>query len=180
LPPNPAGYPARLQQLLLGKGEAPVFVIDDGVPGERTPSGQNRLRRDLSTNPADYVILLEGTNDVEDGHTSQAVNNMRGMVDAVFGIGAQPIIGTITPSCCNHKNQLPIGAVENYNTALRQLAFDNTLPVIDFFAAFTNGPGPNGEDLPFDPALGLIHVPEGLHPTPPGYDLMAATAAKLF
>ncbi len=180
LPPLPAGYPGRLQQLLLGKGDAPVVVVNSGAPGERTPSGLNRLRRDLPKDPPDYVILLEGSNDVEDGHTRQAVNNLQGMVDAVFANGAQPIIGTIPPSCCAHKNQLPIGAVENYNTALRQLAFDNTLPVIDFFAAFTNGPGPNGEDLPYDQTLGLIHVPEGLHPTPAGYDLMALTATNLF
>jgi len=181
LPPLPAGYPGRLQQLLLGKaGSVPVIVVNDGSPGERTRTGINRLRRDLPKSPPDYVILLEGTNDVEDGNTRQAVNNLQGMVEAVFANGAQPIIGTITPTCCAHKNQLPIGAVENYNTALRQLAFDNTLPVIDFFAAFTNGPGPMGEDLPYDPMLGLIQQPEGLHPTPAGYDLMAATAAKLF
>jgi hypothetical protein len=54
------------------------------------------------------------------------------------------------------------------------------LPLIDFYAAFTNGPGVNGEDLPYDSTLGLIHVPEGLHPTPGGYDLMALTAEQIF
>jgi len=181
LPPNPSGYPKRLPDLLIPKSKIhPVIVIDDGNPGERTPGGVVRLGRDLGSTPADYVILLEGTNDVQDGHTRQAVSNMQLMVEAVFAKGAQPILGTITPSCCDHKNQLPIGAEEAYNAQLRMIAFNESIPLIDFFAAFTNGPGPNGEDLPFDPNSGLIIVPEGLHPTAAGYDLMAATVEKLF
>ena len=181
LPPAPAaGYPARLQQLLIPQAKVPVVVINDGNPGERTTGGLPRLRRDLPKNPSDYVILLEGTNDVEDGNARQAVANMQGMIEAVFANGAQPILATITPSCCAHRNQLPFGGEQFYNAQIRALAVGDMLPVIDFFAAFTNGPGPMGEDLPYDSALGLIHVPEGLHPTPAGYDLMALTAQKLF
>jgi hypothetical protein len=47
--------------------------------------------------------------------------------------------------------------------------------LIDFYAAFANGP-----QASYDSTLGLIHIPEGLHPTPAGYDLMAVTAQKIF
>ena len=129
----------------------------------------------LEANNPDYTILLEGTNDVEDGHTDEALENMQRMIDAVIADGSMPLLGTITPSCCNHKNQLPQEAVFFYNDQLRAIALNNSIPLIDFYAAFTNGP-----EEPYDSTLGLIHVPEGLHPTPTGYDVMAATAQKIF
>jgi len=70
---------------------------------------------------------------------------------------------------------LPQPAVFFYNDQLRQIAFNNSIPLIDFYAALASGP-----EVPYDETLGLIHVPEGLHPTPNGYDLMAAAAAKIF
>lgn len=175
LPPAPAGYPARLQPLLAPETALPLVVIDDGNPGERTPGGVSRLRRDLEINHPDYTILLEGTNDVEDGHTEDALDNMQRMIDAVFGDGGMPLLATITPSCCNHKNQLPQGAILAYNSQLRAIAANNSISLIDFYAAFANGP-----EAPYDSTLGLIHIPEGLHPTPTGYDLMALTAQKVF
>jgi lysophospholipase L1-like esterase len=97
------------------------------------------------------------------------------MIDSVFQSGGMPLLGTITPSCCNHKNQLPEPAVLFYNDQLRAIAVNDSIPLVDFYAAFASGP-----EAPYDSTLGLIHVPEGLHPTPIGYDLMAATARKIF
>ncbi len=181
LPPAPsAGYPARLAPLLVAKSKIPVVVLNDGVPGERTPSGLPRLRQHLQQNPVDYAIILEGTNDVEDGNAPRALQNVQAMIDAVFGVGAQPLLGTITPSCCNHQNQLPFGAEVFYNDQLRAIAAQDMVPVIDFYNAFTDGPGPMGEALRYDSTFGLINTPEGLHPTPAGYDLMGASAAQAF
>src|SRR5262245_10977105 len=60
--PRPlAGYPLRLQNLL------GLQVINDGIPGEKTPTGLRRLGRDLGTFSPDFVIILEGTNDLESG-----------------------------------------------------------------------------------------------------------------
>jgi lysophospholipase L1-like esterase len=175
LPPSPAGYPERLQPMLAPETTLPLVVIDDGAPGERTPDGLTRLRGDLETSTPDYTIILEGTNDVEDGRADVALANIQHMVDSVFQQGSMPLVGTITPSCCDHQNQLPEPAVLFYNDQLRAIAANNSIPVIDFYAAFTGGP-----EASYDFTLGLIHVPEGLHPTPSGYDLMASTARKIF
>jgi lysophospholipase L1-like esterase len=175
LPPAPAGYPARLQPLLVPETTLPLDVIDGGRPGERTNTGVSRLRRDLEINNPDYTILLEGSNDVEDGHTQDALGNMQRMIDAVFAHGGMPLLGTITPSCCNHKNQLPEGAILAYNNQLRAIALNNSIPLVDFYAALANGP-----QASYDSTLGFIHIPEGLHPTPAGYDLMALAAQEIF
>ncbi|HSD11306.1 MAG TPA: hypothetical protein VLF14_09990, partial [Candidatus Binatia bacterium] len=55
LPPSPAGYPERLQPLLVPETDLPLVVIDDGRAGERTPNGLPRLRRDLEINNPDYT-----------------------------------------------------------------------------------------------------------------------------
>jgi lysophospholipase L1-like esterase len=175
LPPSPAGYPERLGPLLAPETALPLVVIDDGISGERTPDGLTRLRRDLESNTPDYTIILEGTNDVEDGRADVALADIQRMVDSVFQQGAMPLLGTITPTCCNHQNQLPEPAVRFYNDQVRAIAANNSIPVIDFYAAFAGGP-----EASYDFTLGFIHVPEGLHPTPAGYDLMAATARKIF
>jgi lysophospholipase L1-like esterase len=175
LPPAPAGYSQRLQPELALKTTLPLIVIDDGSPGERTPAGLNRLRGDLQDTNPDYTILLEGTNDVENGHTDDALGNMQRMIDMVIADGATPLLGTITPSCCNHQNQRPEPAILFYNGQLRVMAMSDEVPLIDFYAGFTGGP-----QEPYDSTLGLIHVPEGLHPTPARYDVIAATAQKIF
>jgi lysophospholipase L1-like esterase len=175
--PRPlAGYPLRLQNLL------GLQVINDGVPGEKTPTGLRRLGRDLGTLSPDFVIILEGTNDLESGSVPDALQNIQSMIDSVFASGAQPLLGTITPSCCTHQHALPEPAVLFYNDQLRAIATSNSVPLIDFYAAFAGGPEASYpvDGLPVDGTPVLIHVPEGLHPTQAGYDLMAETARGIF
>jgi lysophospholipase L1-like esterase len=171
LPRPPAGYPLRLQNLL------GLLVINDGDPGERTDEGLPRLRKDVEAFSPDFVVILEGTNDVEDGKADDALQNIQSMIDSVFVSGAQPLLGTITPTCCNHQNQLPEEAVLFYNDQLRTIATNNSVQLIDFYSAFTGG---SDASYPLDGIPGLIHVPEGLHPTPDGYDLMATAARGIF
>jgi lysophospholipase L1-like esterase len=169
--PQPGGYPLRLQN------DLGLTVFNEGNPGERTSDGEPRLREVLPTKNPDYVILLEGTNDVEDGHEAQALTNIQTMLDDIFASGAQPLLGTITPSCCNHQNMLPQGAIFDYNDHLRSIAANESIPLVDFYAALAGGPQ---TPYPVDGSPGFIHVPEGLHPTPDGYDLMSTTAGAWF
>jgi len=163
------GYPPRLQAL------TGVTVINAGVGGEQTGSGLDRLPDTLQQSNPDYVILLEGANDIEHHQEDAAVQNLEAMVEDVFQFGAQPILGTLLPTCCHHQNSVDPGTIEDVNTALEEFAKKDRVPVIDFHTAFK--PEADGT---VDPASGLIHVPDGLHPTPAGYDLMALTAQKIF
>lgn len=169
--PRPGGYPLRLQN------DLGLTVFNEGNPGERTSDGVPRLREVLAEKNPDYVILLEGANDVEDGHADRALTNIQTMLNDIFGAGAQPLLGTITPSCCNHQNMLPQSAIFSYNDQLRTIAGNDSVPLIDFYAALAGGPE---VPYPVDGSPGFIHVPEGLHPTPDGYDLMSNAAAAWF
>jgi lysophospholipase L1-like esterase len=169
-PPGSAGYPLRLQ-MLLG-----VTVINDGQSGERTSDGLLRLERDVKDTHPDYAIVLEGTNDLlvgDDPH--RAVDNMHSMIDAVRAAGAIPILGTIPPLCCNVDSSHPPSATLAYDQDLRALAANSGVDLIDFYSAFTGGP-----EAGYDPGRGLIHAPEGIHPTAAGYDVMAEAAHQKF
>jgi lysophospholipase L1-like esterase len=171
-PPPPlqtAGYPARLQALL----GVPVFNF--GIPGEETREGVRRLPEVLQRTRADYVIILEGVNDIEFGRDGDAVENLQSMVGTVFESGSMPILGTLTPTCCTHSTTAPEDRILRFNDAIRAIATAGNVPVIDFHAAFVPDPM-----IGFDPSSGLIQVPEGLHPTPLGYDVMARAAADAF
>ena len=170
-PPGSGGYPLRLQTLL------GVTVINDGHSGERTIEGLPRLQRDVKDTHPDYAILVEGTNDLlvgDDRH--RAVENMRSMIDAVRAAGAVPLLGTIPPLCCDVERSRPqTAALGSYDEDLRTLAASSGVDLIDFYSAFTGGPV-----AAYDPDRGLIHAPEGVHPTAAGYDVMAEAAHKKF
>jgi lysophospholipase L1-like esterase len=179
-----AGYPARLSAI------AGVPVANFGVLGERTSDGVDRMPSVLTRNPADYVIILEGVNDILPGRNVDTIANLKTVVDQVFIAGAQPILATLTPTCCDHSFSAPIGAIQNLNTQIQNLATTHaaelstatgtevTIPVIDFFSAFippTDPPTPPT----IDASSGLLFE-EGLHPTPAGYDVMADAAYTAF
>jgi len=168
-PPAPAGYPLRLQDLV------GVTVIDDGNPGEQTSDGLPRLRRSLAANNPDYAIIMEGTIDVLSGETSQTVDNIQSMIDSVVEAGAVPILATITPICCDVESRHPQSVIQSYNGELRAVAKNRGVFLADFYAAFAGG-----LEADYDENKNLIHDPEGLHPTPAGYDLMAETVRAIF
>jgi lysophospholipase L1-like esterase len=183
-PIGEAGYPARLRDL------AGVPVANFGQLGEQTSSGVRRLPGILTRNPADYVIILEGVNDILPEREVDTIANLRTMVDDVFSAGAQPILGTLTPTCCGHAISAPIARIESLNGEIKALATQRAaeltaqngtevvIPVIDFFAAFippTTPPTPAA----IDSSSGLLFE-EGLHPTPAGYDVMAIAAYTAF
>ena len=179
-----AGYPARLRDL------AGVPVANFGVPGERTSQGVDRLPAILSRNRADYVIILEGVNDLLPGRDVDTIGNLRAMVDQTFIAGAQPILATLTPTCCNHSFSAPIGSIQHLNAQIQNLAVTHAaelttatgvevvIPVIDFFSAFIPPTVPPTPPT-IDASSGLLFE-EGLHPTPAGYDVMAVAAYTAF
>lgn len=172
-PVEVAGYPARLQAIL------GVPVVNQGRPGEESSSGRSRLADVLADDRPDYVILLEGVNDLLNGRSdAEIVDNLIGMVGIVIGAGAQPILATLPPTCCDRRFSQPESRIRSINARIVSFATVNMFPVIDFFSAFV--PDPTLTNPPYDSASGLVHVPEGLHPTPLGYDVMAATASEIF
>jgi acyl-CoA thioesterase I len=162
------GYPHRLENLLQ------LPVINSGLGGEKTAAGLARLPRELAKHHPDYVILLEGTNDMYfSGDTTGSTANMEAMIREVIAAHAVPVLGTIPPFCYHAARSKNAPSVNIYNHELRALSVIDGVKLIDFYRAFTGS-----LDGPCDEAAGLMS-PDGIHPTPAGYDVMAAAAADV-
>lgn len=160
------GYPPRLEAIL------GVPILNAGRPGETSDRGATRIPGVLAEAAADFVILLEGANDVGGfDDPRDVIRELQEQIDSAFAASTMPLIGTLTPQCCNQGSER-VALVAAINREIRELAAENGIPVVDFFDAMT----PGGDD----PAPGVLHEPEGLHPTPFGYDVMAERADDSF
>ncbi len=151
-----AGYPLRVETILN------ISVSNSGVPGEViVEQGVKRFASTIPSLNPDVVIISEGANDAIFLESSTAVfRSMQTMVNIAYAVGAQPVLATVTPSCCDRagRNQF----VDSYNREFRSLAAANGLPIADInVCGGTN--------------CVLLNRPEGLHPNIEGYDIMGET-----
>ena len=86
------GYQKELFRLLTQDGRD-VRVFNWGSPGETTVDGVNRLDRHLGLVDADFILLLEGTNDITYGISYQTtISNLGRMIDMSVASGVTPLI----------------------------------------------------------------------------------------
>ena len=154
------GYPLVLQQIYDNKGLA-VHVFNEGIPGERTITGVNRISSVLNRRPANFLILLEGVNDIITGISHQTViNNLSIMIDKCKAKGVTPLIGTLTPE---DKHGFTSFINRTVNPEIKALAARKGVTLVDLYSAVA----------PSWPAWSW----DGLHPN---YDGMLAIAQTWF
>jgi lysophospholipase L1-like esterase len=156
---KPPGYPFQLEQLL--KPTHPnAIVVNRGVGGERTAEGVRRLGAVLDKDGPDYVLILEGINDVNTQIPSTTiVENLGKMVRMVKARGSVPLIGTLLPATRAGYSSTRIRTV---NIMIRDLADREKIQLVDFHATFM-------EEDDFT----LLLDDDGLHPNSLGYNLIA-------
>lgn len=154
-----AGYPLRIE-LLLG-----IQVSNSGNPGEViVEQGVKRFAETIPALNPDVVIISEGSNDAIFLESSLAVfRALQTMVNIAYAVGAQPVLATIPPTCCDRNGRNKF--VDSYNREYQSLAAANNLPLADINKAFKNTCG--GTDCY------LLNRPEGLHPNSEGHDVAA-------
>jgi lysophospholipase L1-like esterase len=148
-------YPTRLETLLEGRAQ----VLREGVTGEATAAGRERIREVLGRTAPDYVIILEGINDGCNVPADVVVEHLRAMVQAVRARGAVPLLGTVFVSpglIGGYWRQ----CADRINVAMRALDVQR----IDFAAAMGN----RWDELTID----------GLHPNFRGSDVLAQQAKE--
>lgn len=161
-------YPVYLEALFKAEGRE-TTVKNFGKGGERTSGGVNRLDTVLnsSCNPkVDYVLLLQGTNDLFH-HTDPSVVrfNLGVMIDKVRAKGIEPILSTITPDWDNTSKE-----IDQTNEYIRSLASEKGVVLADQYDALA-------------PYWYWYTHPEGcygdhLHPNPKGFYAMAVVWHK--
>lgn len=158
------------QFVVLNQGISGNKLLDHG----RSHSGLARLDRDILALPQiDYVILLEGINDIRHGgdpakpgrNAADMVQGYRQLVARLHDHGVKAVAGTLTPFKGSERYDAPSSeARRTLNAFIRDGgAFDG---VVDFDAAVRDPADP--ESFRADAAR-----PDMLHPNDEGYRLMA-------
>ena len=150
-----AGYPPKLE-LKLREGIGPSKVYNRGISGERTPEGLARIDGVLEELEAEYILIMEGTNDVTFGYSKESVVfNLGEMVDRSRAHDTIPFLGSLTP----RQDSLDQRTREYYNPAIEEMAAEKDVPYVDMYSALTD--------------LRDTHFEDGKHPNEEGYWVVA-------
>ncbi|MCI5165869.1 MAG: hypothetical protein D3903_07195 [Candidatus Electrothrix sp. GM3_4] len=121
-------YPTNLQNMY--GTSAGTQVVNAGKGGEDTYSGVSRLAGVLAQYAPNYVVIMEGANDVMAGISSETtVFNLNNMLEQALAAGSVPILSTITPNISSSGYQ-----PENYNPGIISLAQNGSTTLVDTYA----------------------------------------------
>ncbi len=140
-------YPSVLEQRLRGV-EATGRVLNRGVSGETTSEGVGRIGSVLAADRPGFILILEGTNGLDD---AQLVENLRTMVRLAKSNKTIPLVGTIPPQFGALAFLIP--TITSINLQIRTMAAQESAQLVDIFlavndAAFFSDDGfhPNDRD----------------------------------
>lgn len=121
-------YPTNLQNMY--GSSSGTTVVNAGKGGENTYGGASRISGVLEKYSPNYVVIMEGANDVKQGISAETtVFNLNIMLKETVAIGATPILSTITPNTSNSGYQ-----PENYNPSIIELAENGGTTLIDTYS----------------------------------------------
>lgn len=128
-----APYPPRLETLLRRRNPD-AHVINRGVGGQTTAGGLDTMATALPVDQSGFVVILEGTNDVNVGiHPAESAGNLRQMVSLARRNAAVPVLATIPPQLGPRSDFMP--GVIALNDAIRRVAAEENVVLADVFAA---------------------------------------------
>ena len=163
-PPNGAGDVESQYAYWLTTTHADWRVLNRGVDGERSDHIRARFQRDVVDAHADAVVIVAGVNDVYQGRSAASVQpELEAMYTAARAARIVVVAGSIIPYDT-------AGADENarmhaINDWIRTYAAAH--PEAMVFCDTRAAVAPPGQPDR------LVSSPDGLHPSPQGYKLMA-------
>lgn len=167
------GYEPILETLLDGHKSYPSLVYNEGVSGETSSEGLDRLPAILDDHPyARYYLVMYGANDAsapslpsglgllqgDTGYEGSYKDNMQTMIAAIINRGKIPYLAKLPYTIGVYAALRP--PIEEYNDVIEELSIENGIDVIppDFYCLFESHPE---------------RLADGLHPDGLGYQLMA-------
>lgn len=152
------GYPQKLENTLNIR-IGPSTVVNEGINGERTFGGLERIDDVLHTYNAKFILIMEGTNDVNDisavCSTETIIFNLEQMIDKAVKFGTTPLIATLPP----RKDDLDDRVKKDVNPAISRLAQEKGITLVDQYTKMANNKD--------------AYMSDCLHPNDAGYELIA-------
>jgi len=164
-PPNGAGNVKSQFAYWLMRAQPQWRVINHGINGERSDQIRRRFERDVHDLPFDAVIVIAGVNDIYQNRPAHVVERE---LEAIFDLAARaarpiPVIaGSILPYNTATADQN--ARMHAVNQWLRDYAAGRS--AVSFCDTRAAAADPDDPDR-------LASSPDGLHPGPEGYRLMA-------
>ena len=162
------GYIPRLKDMLNSNFGA-TEVLNEGFQGEITQNGLSRIEAVIENDSAQYLLLMEGTNDVVFMEISMDTTafNLREMIKKCIEYGVFPSIATILP----RKDWVWYfdffrKRIFYLNDRIKEIANEFSIPLTDQFTAFLNYPEGEG-------GWKSLLSEDGKHPNEKGYQVMA-------
>ncbi|NIM90298.1 MAG: hypothetical protein GTO17_05040 [Candidatus Aminicenantes bacterium] len=161
------GYIPRLE-MLLDQQFGETEVVNEGWPGEKTFNGLARIDSVIRDHLAQYLLLMEGTNDIISRKISMdtTVFNLEQMVQKCIDFGVFPAVATIIPrKDWRWDNEFFRDRIFYLNDQIHELAQGLPIPLVDQFELFYSYPEEEGGWRSL--------LSDHNHPTEEGYQLMA-------
>ncbi len=126
-------YPPRLEALLRRRNPG-AEVINRGVGGQTTSGGRETLAFSLANDRPGFVLIMEGTNDVNVGvPAGEAGGNLRQMVRLAKRSGVVPVLATI-PREFGARSVFTVDVIA-LNDEIRRVAAEERVVLADVFQA---------------------------------------------
>ena len=167
-PPDGDGNVESQYAYWLAQAHRDWTVLNRGVNGERTDQILARFDRDVRGAGADAVIVIAGVNDIYQGRSArQVVRTLEAIYDAARAARIVTVAGTIVPY--NTATPDANARMHEVNAWIRGYAAQHA----DLVCCDTRAAVAASGDLDR-----LASSPDGLHPSPDGYRLMAAALER--
>lgn len=148
------GYPSRLERKLDTITSSTVY--NEGVPGEWTSGGLARIESVLKNYRAKYILIMEGINDINSGHSADVViSHLRAMIKKAKIYGTIPILS----SMIYIGGSLEDKVANEVNPAIEALAAEYNIPFVDQYSALSQ--------------YGSSDMTDNFHPNDAGQEVMA-------
>ena len=161
---SPLAYPTVLLALLNGRYTAQTMAVSNaGFGGETTDQGAARLQQVLNASSPEVVLLMEGSNDLNQNVAADVVvHNLRDMVRSARNRGLLVFLGTLPPERAGGGRAGAPAAIGPTNDQIRVLASNENAVLVDVYQAFGG-------------VAGSLIGDDGLHPNEAGYRKIAET-----
>ncbi len=151
------GYEQALETLLDGN-DLPSTVYNYGVTGETSTLGAARIPIIISTLNPEYVLFMEGTNDLWTSDPNTLESRIETAINNILADNKIPIIGTLLPDTRGANNT--VKDIPTANTLIRNLVNRRQVQLAELYDATSYAGWSN-------------MMIDGLHPDSSGFQLMA-------
>lgn len=171
---------------LLSSCAKDITVLNKGIGGNNSNDLLKRLERDVLAESPDLVILMTGSNDMINSKKfiSYATfrDNYQSLISRMKARGIEVVVMSPPPVDTGyvfqrHNRRLfqqePNEKLDSLSQLIRQLAQENDVHFIDLHQAFKAQGTPTREARSLLVNQANMGIPDGLHPTREGYQLIA-------